>query len=59
MVSMNDAFTETTNAPAASEYNEGKKGKIESDYQADFILLDRHPLEVKKEDLAHLTVLET
>ncbi|MGP4059988.1 amidohydrolase family protein [Halobacillus sp. H74] len=58
-LTVDEAFIGFTKTPAALEYREGNKGMIESGYQADFILLDRHPQEVDPADLAQIEVLET
>lgn len=47
------------NTPAELEYREREKGRIEADYQADFILLDQHPKEVAVEEINTIEVVET
>ncbi|TFB25059.1 amidohydrolase [Filobacillus milosensis] len=58
-ISVDDAFHGFTSAPAELEFKEKVKGKIESGYQADFILLNKHPLEAQHKDLKDITVMET
>ncbi|MYL28494.1 MULTISPECIES: amidohydrolase [Halobacillus] len=58
-ISLEAAYTGFTKTPAELEYNEGHKGIIKGGYQADFVLLDQHPEEIKPEHLHELSVLET
>jgi predicted amidohydrolase YtcJ len=58
-LSIHEAWEGFSATPAELEYQENRKGKILPGYQADFVLLDGHPLETDKTSIHHLTVLET
>ncbi|SEH80053.1 hypothetical protein SAMN05192559_104197 [Halobacillus karajensis] len=58
-ISVKDAFIGFTKTPAELEYREEEKGKIEPGYQADFVILDRHPEEIDLRELNQVKVLET
>ncbi|WP_347861396.1 amidohydrolase family protein [Salimicrobium sp. PL1-032A] len=58
-LSVDESFHGMTIAPQYLEFKEYRKGKVAPGYQADFVLLDQHPLEVNPEDLKHIKVLET
>ncbi|WP_226579156.1 amidohydrolase [Halobacillus litoralis] len=58
-MSIEDAFQGFTKTPAELEYKENEKGIINPGYQADFLLLDQHPEEIKPQHLNQLSVLET
>ncbi|MCA0968970.1 amidohydrolase [Halobacillus litoralis] len=58
-LSVKDSYQGFTTFPAELEYREEEKGRIKAGYQADFVLLDKHPLEVEKEDVHHIQVLQT
>ncbi|MBA2173950.1 amidohydrolase [Halobacillus locisalis] len=58
-ISLESAYQGFTLIPAELEYMEAKKGRIEAGYQADFVWLDQHPLEVESENLHQIQVLET
>ncbi|SIS49247.1 hypothetical protein SAMN05421687_106120 [Salimicrobium flavidum] len=58
-LSVNEGFYGMTIAPAYLEFKERRKGKIAPGYQADFVLLDQHPLETEPEELKNIKVMET
>ncbi|MGP4067886.1 amidohydrolase [Halobacillus sp. B29] len=58
-LSVDASFSGFYNTPAELEYSEREKGRIEADYQADFILLDQHPKEVAIEEINNIEVVET
>ncbi|SDO90853.1 amidohydrolase [Halobacillus aidingensis] len=58
-LSLEDSFKGFTQTPAELEYKEEEKGKIELGYQADFLILDKHPEEIEPEKLKDIKVLET
>ncbi|WP_088006915.1 amidohydrolase [Indiicoccus explosivorum] len=48
-----------TTAPAELEFREHDKGRLEEGYQADLVLLSRHPADVSDFGIKELDVLET
>ncbi|UOR13813.1 amidohydrolase [Halobacillus amylolyticus] len=58
-LTVDDSFNGFTSVPAEIEYQEGKKGKIDRGYQADFVMLDQHPKEIQEEELHKINVLQT
>ncbi|WP_139207333.1 amidohydrolase family protein [Halobacillus dabanensis] len=58
-LTIDDAYFCLTKTPAELEYRNEVKGIIESGYQADFLILDKHPKEVDSKDLTDINVLET
>ncbi len=58
-ISLDDAYLGFTVTPAEIEYQETKKGKIQPEFQADFVLLDKHPKEVDSRNIKDIEVLET
>lgn len=58
-LTIDDAYFCFTKTPAELEYKNEVKGIIESGYQADFLMLDKHPKEVDSKNLIDINVLET
>ncbi|OPL09660.1 MAG: hypothetical protein AVO33_06525 [delta proteobacterium ML8_F1] len=58
-LSLYDAIKHYTVDGAYASYDENKKGALKAGYYADFILVDRDPFTVAKDDLKDLRVLET
>ncbi|GGF25775.1 amidohydrolase [Halobacillus andaensis] len=58
-LSVNESFHSFTVTPSYLEYGETRKGKIAPGYQADFVILDQHPLEIRMEDINKIQVTET
>ncbi|ARI77326.1 amidohydrolase [Halobacillus mangrovi] len=58
-ISLAEAYQGFTKTPAELEYKDEEKGRIEAGYQADFVLLDRNPLDVADEEIHNIKVLET
>lgn len=58
-VSMMDALKASTISAAYQFHEDDRKGSIEVGKLADLVILDKNPLNVAKEDIRSLTVLET
>lgn len=58
-ISVSDALKAVTQYAAYQYGEEAEKGSIAPGKLADFVLLEENPLEVKKEDLAQIKVLQT
>ncbi|MDX8344490.1 amidohydrolase [Rossellomorea sp. YZS02] len=59
-LTVNEAYRGYTSMPTLIELNEPhNSGSISAGERADFILLDRHPLEVASDDLNNIRVVET
>ncbi|WP_431800806.1 amidohydrolase [Halobacillus andaensis] len=58
-LSVDDSFNSFTLTPSRLEFREKEKGKIAPGYQADFVLLNKHPLEVKPEQIHQIQIQQT
>ncbi|AKG05160.1 metal-dependent hydrolase [Salimicrobium jeotgali] len=58
-LTVDESFYGMGHAPAYLEFKEYRKGKVSPGYQADFVLLDQHPLESPPGRLKDIKVTET
>ncbi|WP_181348413.1 amidohydrolase [Thalassobacillus sp. CUG 92003] len=58
-ISIDEAFRGFFTTPAELEFRERSKGKLAPGYQADFVLMDRHPQLVDPDELKDVRVLAT
>lgn len=58
-LSVDHSFKSLTTIPAEIEYRESEKGRLKAGYQADLVLMDKHPLEVEQENFYSIQVLKT
>lgn len=58
-VSVLEALRAVTSGAAYQYHEEGEKGTLEAGKLADFIIVDRDPLEIPKEDIRNIRILAT
>ncbi|MGM0855429.1 MAG: amidohydrolase family protein [Bacillota bacterium] len=57
-IGIDTVYNAYTEMPALLEFQESKKGKLEEDFYADFVLLSNHPKEVQKMSIKDIKVIE-